>query len=134
MGIEILSLLGGGVLGFVTRLLASQGEAQSRAFEQLIQAQVASDDSADRAVRRAPGAWVRRGLAMAAVFATVLAPFILALLEVPITVEDPKEWWDLLGVFSGGWESISGFVILPEVRQTMLAVTGFYLGSAQVRR
>jgi hypothetical protein len=38
-----------------------------------------------------------------------------------------------LGIGGGGWNSLEGFVILPEVRQSMLAIVGFYFGSSQVK-
>ena len=32
-----------------------------------------------------------------------------------------------------GWIELNGYVLLPEVRQTMLALVGFYFGSSQVK-
>jgi len=31
------------------------------------------------------------------------------------------------------WDTVQGFVILPEIRQTALAIVGFYFGSSQVK-
>ena len=132
MSLELLSMLGGGMAGFLMRFLAAQAEAQSAAFDRILKAQSVADDSADRAAAR-PGVWVRRGLAASVIFALVFAPFFLSFFKIPIRVEEIQEWWDVLGVFSGGWETLEGYVILPEVRQAMLAVVGFYLGSAQVK-
>jgi len=40
----------------------------------------------------------------------------------------------LFGLFKGAkWETVTGYVILPEVRQTALAIVGFYFGSSQVK-
>ena len=38
-------------------------------------------------------------------------------------------------LFKGGngWTELQGYVLLPEVRQTMLALVGFYFGSSQVK-
>ena len=132
MTIELLAMLGGGVAGFLMRFIAAQSEAQARSLELSIKAQGVADDSADRAALRG-GTWVRRVIALSIIFAVIFAPFILSFFSVPVTVETEPEWWDFLGVFTGGWEQVQGFIILPEVRQGMLALIGFYFGSSQVR-
>jgi hypothetical protein len=134
MSIELLAMLGGGVSGFVMKLIASQAEAQSRNFEMMLQKQSLADESAEKAAARG-GVWIRRIFVFFILFAVILAPFILSLTGVPVTVE--KEGLGgllkLIGLGSGGWESLQGFVVLPEVRQAMLAIVGFYFGSSQVR-
>lgn len=127
-------MLGGGVSGFVMKLIASQAEAQSRNFEMMLQKQSLADESAEKASARG-GVWIRRIFVFFILFAVILAPFILSLTGVPVTVE--KEGLGgllkLIGLGSGGWESLQGFVVLPEVRQAMLAIVGFYFGSSQVK-
>ena len=134
MNLELLAMLGGGVSGFVMKLIAAQTEAQARNFEMMIKQQVAADDSADRAAARG-GVWVRRVFVGFILFAVIVAPFILSLTSTPVTVE--KEGlggiFKLLGLGAGSWESLQGFVLLPEVRQAMLAIVGFYFGSSQVK-
>lgn len=134
MSIELVAMLGGGVSGFVMKMIAAQGEAQTRNFEMLLQKQIAADDSADRASARG-GVWIRRVFVFFILFAVIVAPFILALTSTPITVQ--KEGlgglFALLGFGAASWESLQGFVLLPEVRQAMLAIVGFYFGSSQVR-
>jgi hypothetical protein len=106
---------------------------QARIFEQTLQKQKAADDSADRAAARDGGVYVRRFLVAITFFAIVVAPFIFAFLpEVGITTS--RETSGFLGLFKGvKWETVQGFVILPEVRQTALAIVGFYFGSSQVK-
>ena len=133
MTLELLSMLGGGVAGFLMRFIAAQAEAQASAFERVIAAQSAADDSADRAAARSGGVWIRRSIVAAILFAVVVAPFILSFFQIPVVVEEEQAWWDLLGVFSGGWTKVEGFILLPEVRQGLLAILGFYFGSSQVR-
>ena len=134
MSIELLAMLGGGVSGFVMKLIASQAEAQSRNFEMMLQKQSLADESAEKAAARG-GVWIRRIFVFFILFAVILATFILSLTGVPVTVE--KEGLGgllkLIGLGSGGWESLQGFVVLPEVRQAMLAIVGFYFGSSQVK-
>lgn len=134
MSIELIAMLGGGVSGFVMKLIASQAESQARNFERMLQKQEMADTSADKAAARG-GVWVRRIFVFFILFAVIVAPFVLSLTGVPVTVE--KEglggFFKLIGLTFGGWESLQGFVLLPEVRQAMLAIVGFYFGSSQVR-
>jgi len=45
-----------------------------------------------------------------------------------------RETNGFLGLFKGvQWDTVQGFVILPEVRQTAIAIVGFYYGSSQIR-
>ena len=130
---EILSMLGGGIMGFLFRFLAQQQEAQTKALEMSMQLQTAADASADRAGARS-GSWVRRVLSLTVLFGLIGAPLGLALLGLPTYVESEREAWDLFGLFTGGWTRVEGYLILPEVRTAMLAVVAFYLGSSQVGR
>jgi len=128
---ELLAMLGGGVSGFIMKMIAHQSENQARLFERMIQKQVAADDSADRAAGRG-GVYMRRLITAAVIFAIVLAPFIFAFTEVGITLQSESKGF--LGLFKRlEWSTVQGFVILPEIRQTALAIVGFYFGSSQVK-
>jgi hypothetical protein len=131
MTIELLAMLGGSVSGFLMKLIAAQAEAQGRALEAMIQRQNVADLSADKASARG-GVWVRRGLVAITFFAIVVAPFVFAFTDVGVSVA--RETNGFLGLFKTlKWETVQGFVILPEVRQTALAIVGFYFGSSQVK-
>lgn len=127
-------MLGGGITGFVMRLIASQAEAQGRALDAALTKQGAIDDSADRAAARTGGVWVRRVIAVAILFAVIVAPFIFAFSNIPVALEGERG-----GVFgflfgNGNYKQIEGFVLLPEVRQGMLALLSFYFGSSVIKR
>lgn len=128
---ELISMIGGGLMGFVFRFIAAQQEAQTKAMEMSMRLQESADASADRASARS-GSWVRRVLSLTVLFALILGPFILGLLGLPTYVERDRADWDIFGLFTGGWEAVHGYLILPEVRSAMLAVVAFYLGSSQV--
>jgi hypothetical protein len=134
MSIELLAMLGGGLSGFIMRMIAAQAENQAKTVEYMIRKQTKADSSADKAAERG-GVWVRRVFVGFILFAVILAPFILSLLNTPVTIEtEPRG--GLLGLFGIGgsaWQSLDGFVLLPEVRQAMLAIVGFYFGSSQVK-
>lgn len=136
MSIELLSMLGGGVTGFVMRLISAQAESQSRAFEAMLQKQQVSDDSADRAASRTAGVWVRRTIAILILFAVIVAPFIFALIDVPLALESQRSGGIFAPLFGSKvtYENVQGFVLLPEVRQGMLALLSFYFGSSMVKR
>jgi hypothetical protein len=82
MTTELIAMLGGGVSGFVMKLIATQMQSQTMLFEQMIAEQTAADDSADRAAEREGGVWVRRFLVVSTVFAIVIAPFVFAFTDV----------------------------------------------------
>ena len=125
-------MLGGGVSGFIMKLIGYQMESQARQFERMIGKQKAADKSADAAAKRDGGVLVRRFLVVSTVFAIVIAPFVFAWTDVGISVG--RETNGFLGLFKTlKWDTIQGFVILPEIRQTALAIVGFYFGSSQIK-
>ena len=129
---ELIAMLGGGLSGFVMKLIGTQMENQSRQFDRMITSQQTADASADAASKRDSGVIVRRFLVVSTVFAIVLAPFIFAWTDVGIS--GSRDTSGFLGIFKWGkWETIQGFVILPEIRQTALAIVGFYFGSSQIK-
>jgi hypothetical protein len=129
---ELLAMLGGGVSGFIMKLIGTQMDNQARQFESMIKSQQAADASADAAAKRDVGVWVRRFLVISTVFAIVIAPFVFAWTNVGVTIG--RETNGFLGLFKSlQWDTVQGFVILPEIRQTALAIVGFYFGSSQVK-
>ena len=129
---ELLAMIGGSAAGFIMKLIGAQMDNQARQFERMISMQQESDDSADRAAQRDGGVIVRRFLVVSTVFAIVIAPFIFAWTSVDISVA--RETNGFLGLIKTvKWEAIKGFVILPEIRQTALAIVGFYFGSSQIK-
>ena len=131
MTVELLAMLGGGISGFVMKLIGAQMENQARQFDRMLAAQGLADDSADRASARG-GIWIRRFLVAITFFAIVVAPFVVAFTDIGVSMS--RETNGFLGLFKGiKWDTVQGFVILPEVRQTALAIVGFYFGSSQIK-
>ena len=129
---ELLAMLGGGISGFVMKLIGTQMESQARQFERMITSQQAADASADAAAKRDSGVIVRRFLVVCTIFAIVVAPFVFAWTDVGVTIG--RETNGFLGLFKTlKWDTVQGFVILPEIRQTALAIVGFYFGSSQIK-
>jgi len=141
MSVELLAMLGGSLSGFIMKLIASQAQQQASMLEGMIKKQEVVDASADRAAKRdgVAGQIVRRTIALCTLFAVIFAPFILAFFNEPVTIEANPSG-GLFGFLFGnlfskgnGWIELQGYVLLPEVRQTMLALVGFYFGSSQVK-
>lgn len=131
---EIIAMLGGSTSGFIMKFMASQAQNQARQFEMMLKKQKAADASADRAAARsgAGGAWIRRFITICVMMAIIAAPFIIAFTDVGVSVQKQSSF--LFGLFgSESWENITGYVILPEVRQTALAIVGFYFGSSTIK-
>jgi len=128
---EIIALLGGGVSGFIMKMIANQAETQARLFEQTLAKQKVADVSANEAAARG-GALMRRVITCVVLFAIIVVPTVVAFTDVGVSVS--RETDGFFGFFKTvKWEKISGYVILPEVRQTTLAIVGFYFGSSQVK-
>ena len=129
---ELIAMLGGGISGFVMKLIGAQVQHQASQLERMIGAQKGADASADAAAKRDGGVLVRRFLVISTVFAIVIAPFVFAWTDVGVTIG--RETNGFLGLFKSlKWDTVQGFVILPEIRQTALAIVGFYFGSSQIK-
>jgi hypothetical protein len=115
----------GSAMGFVFKLVGTLVEAQRATVQTVLQKQ----DMAGAASREG-GVIVRRTIVGAILFALILVPFILAFTERGVTVLEAKSF---LFFQWSTWQTLAGYVILPEVRQTLLAIVGFYFGSSQIK-
>lgn len=132
--IEILSLLGGGAAGFLFKLIGTMMQNQADLAKLAIERQVAVDDSQDRAAQRDPGSWVRRFIVVSVLFAMVGAPFVLSLFGVSTYVESGGSvWWNPFTWLEPAFHEVKGFLILDEMRTTLIALVGFYFGGAAAR-
>ena len=128
---ELLAMLGGGVSGFVMKMIAAQAQSQTRLFEQMLQKQKIADSSADKASARG-GVWMRRLITVSVLIAIIALPAVFAFTNVPVTLQEESNGF--LGLFkSVKWVHTQGYLILTEVRQTALAIVGFYFGSSHVK-
>lgn len=138
MSLELLTMLGGGVTGFIFRYMAERAKERAEIFKIALQTKQAEDDSADKAAKREPtdvGKWTRRVIVVTILFGVILGPFLLSILGYNTVVEVQTEqptWF--FGLFGGGKEisfvELKGYLMLPEVRQTLTAIIGFYFGNA----
>lgn len=138
MPIELITMIGGSITGFIFRYMAERAKERHEIYKRAAGWKGLEDTSADKAAKRVPvdvGKWVRRAIVTVILFGVILAPFILSLLGLStiVQVEQQEAEW-LFGLFGGGTEiafvELKGYLMLPEVRQTLTAIVGFYFGNA----
>ena len=130
MDASVLSLLGGGLSGFIFKLIGNLVSAQQERTKMLLSKQEASDISHDKASVRG-GVWVRRGIVATILFAVVIAPFIISFTEVGITIPVEK------GMFfwkKTVYETLSGLLVHQSVYDSLYCIIGFYFGSSTISR
>lgn len=135
MTTELLAMLGGGFSGFVFKLIGTMVQNQAAITEGLIKKQQASDASADAAAARvdAFGAWTRRIIVLTVLFGVIIAPFILAHSEEGVTVASEYSKW--FGFSKGtAYQTLHGYIILPEIKTAVISIISFYFGSAAVSK
>lgn len=129
-----MSLFLGSAVGSITKLIGKLVSASldlnKANLEATIQKQDSADTSADKAAQRSGGVWVRRIIVVSCLFAVVVVPLIMAFQEQGVTVSETKNF---LFFSWQEWKTLGGFVILPEIRQTLLAIVGFYFGASQIK-
>ena len=96
-----------------------------------------SDQSADAAMKRDPdfGKVIRRLIVVSVIFSIVISPFVMAILGIPTYLEvGYQDGGGLFGLLADktktAFVEISGNLITTEIRQCLIAITGFYFGSA----
>jgi hypothetical protein len=138
MPTELISLLGGGVTGFLFRYLAQRSQDQKEMFERLLKANAQTTENQDKAVQRVPldvGKGVRQLIVLSCLFAVVAAPFVLPFFGIPtfaeFTQKQPESFFGLVPETTRKYfVEIPGYLFAEENRQVLLAVVGFYFGSA----
>ena len=131
MNPELIAMMAGSASGFIFKLIGTLATNQQANLEGLIKIQTATDVSQDKASKRG-GEWVRRLIVVTVLFGVIIAPFILAHSPEGVTVGKDSSF--LFGIFnSTNYQTLSGYVILPEIRQAVLAIVGFYFGSSTVK-
>ena len=135
---ELISMVGGGLTGFLFKFMAQKSADQKEMFNQLIQANKQTTDNQNQAVQRVSidaGRVVRQIIVLTVLFGAFAAPFILPFFGVPTFVEvDVKNPEALFGLVPAtakkAFVEINGFFWSSENREILLSIVGFYFGSA----
>jgi hypothetical protein len=138
MPTELISMLVGSAVGFLFRYLAEKRQAEKEIFERLLTANKVTTENQDKAVKRVPldvGKSVRQLIVLTVLFSTLFAPFILPFFGIPTFVEvDAQVPEGFFGIVSSTTKKyfveIQGFLYTSENRQILVAIVGFYFGSA----
>jgi hypothetical protein len=135
---ELISMVGGGLTGFLFKFMAQKSQDQKEMFERLITANKQTTDNQNQAAQRVPldaGRVVRQIIVLTVLFGAFAAPFILPFLGVPTFVEvDVKNNEALFGLIPSSakkaFVEINGFFWTSENREVLLSIVGFYFGTA----
>ena len=135
---ELISLVGGGLVGFLFRFLAQKSQDQKEMFERLMAANKQTTENQNAAVQRVGidvGRGVRQLIVLSVLFATFLAPFVLPFFGVPTFVEvdtnTPEGLFGLIPTTAKKYfVEVNGFVYASETRQILVSIVGFYFGTA----
>jgi len=135
---ELISMLGGGIAGFLFRFWAQKSQDQKELFERLIKANAQTTENQEKAAKRVPidiGKGVRQIIVLTVLFGTIAAPFILPFYGLPTYVEvDSTKPEGLFGLFPEHTKKffveVNGYLYTSENRQILLSIVGFYFGSA----
>ena len=137
---ELLTMGFGALTGFVFKFISERAKQKEQQFKMIIQSRELAVKEADAASKRdgIGGRWVRRVIVISTLFGVILAPFILAILQYPIFMQvDTTKPIYLFGLWGGGTQTtfveLSGYLIVPEVRQTLSAMIGYYFEQSSVR-
>lgn len=136
--LELLSLFGGGFVGFLFRYLAEKRESERENFNKVLSMIDKTKEVADAAAQRVPldiGKVTRRIIVMCVLFSSILAPFIAPMFGIKTFVETTQNNPELLfglipEMTKKVFVELQGFVYTSEMKQTLLAIVGFYFGSA----
>ena len=99
-----------------------------------------AEDTRNAAAERAKGSagqWVRRFIVISIMFGVILAPFVATLLAIPVVLEVDTQKPIFFGLFGSRPEKLFvesfGYVLIPEIRQALTAIIGFYFGQSTVK-
>ena len=135
---ELLSLIGGGVTGFIFRHMAEKRQAEQENFKRLLELNQQKEKERDAAVKRVPvdaGKTVRQIIVLMVLFGTIAAPFVLPFFCIPTVVEVTRDNPEFLfGLIPASKETIfqtvNGYLFTQENRQILVSIVGFYFGAA----
>lgn len=139
--VELISMGVGSVAGFAFKYMAQRAKERAEQFKMSLERGKFIDSTRDNAANRVSidaGKWVRRLIVVSVLFGVVVAPFILAIINQPLYVQVEEVTRPFLFNLLGGktetiFVEINGYLLIPEVRQALTAIIGFYFGSATAK-
>lgn len=139
--LELITMLGSGLLTGVLSLW-SQSIKSRQAQHEMMMGAMAAQTGAFKEAREFKGSksfsFTRRTIALTAVFAIVLLPKMVAILEPSIDVTVGWTEWNPGFLFFEGsndveWKTAKGMVITPLDTHLMSGIAGMYFGASTVK-
>ena len=135
---ELLSMIGGGLVGFIFRFMAEKRQDQKEMFNRLLQLNNVQQENYEKAAKRVPldiGKGIRQLIVLVVLFASLCAPFVLPFFGVPTFIEvDSNSSGELFGLIGGStnkyFVELNGYLYSSELRQILVSIVGFYFGSS----
>ena len=139
--LELITMLGSGLLSGVMTLWGQSAKAKQDAFQRAIDGLAAQSEATDLARRYENKGFqmTRRVIALSAVFAVIVWPQLVAVFwpEVPVTVGytewNPGFLFLTEGKETTTWQSLSGLVLTPLDTHLLGAIVGLYFGASMVK-
>jgi|TARA_B100001094_G_C18125945_1_gene769471 hypothetical protein len=141
---EFLSLIGGGITGFIFKTIAERRQDEKERFNRTLSLIDKRNEVANAAVERvsiSAGKTVRRFIVLCILFGTIIAPFLLPFFGIPTVVELEETRYgplDIFGIFGQNtyitFETVNGYLFTTENRQILVTIVGFYFGTASARK
>lgn len=139
--LELITMLGSGLLSGVMTLWGQSAKAKQDAFQRAIDGLAAQSQATDLARRYENKGFqmTRRIIALSAVFAVIVWPKLVAVFwpEVPVTVGytewNPGFLFLTEGKETTTWQSLSGLVLTPLDTHLLGAIVGLYFGASMVK-
>lgn len=143
MGIplELMTMLGSGLLSGVMTLFSQSQKAKQDAFNRAIEGLSAQSKATDVARRYENKGFqvTRRIIALSAVGAIIVWPKVIAVFwpEIPVTIGYTEWNPGFLFITEGKelvkWQALKGLVITPLDTHLLSAIVGLYFGSSMVK-
>ncbi len=138
--LELITMLGSGLLSGVMTLWGQSQKAKQDAFQRAIDGLSAQSKATDLARRYENKGFqvTRRIIALSAVFAVIVWPKVVAVFwpEVPVVV-GYTEWNPGFLFFEGSeettWQAVEGLVLTPLDTHLLSAIVGLYFGASMVK-
>lgn len=138
--LELLTMVGSGLLTGVLSLWASSIKARQATHNMMMAAMSKEGELIDKARRYSNPAFqfTRRAIALTAVASIVLLPKLVAIFDPSVNVTVGWTEWDPgFWIFEGSnevkWKLATGMVITPLDTHLMAGITGMYFGASTVK-
>ena len=139
--LELITMLGSGLLSGVMTLWGQAAKSKQDAFNRAIEGLSAQSEATDLARRYENKGFqvTRRIIALSAVGAIIVWPKVVAVFwpEIPVTVGytewNPGFLFLTEGTEETTWQALSGLVITPLDTHLLGAIIGMYFGASMVK-